>query len=195
MVWLDDADIAKLAETGTHVSHNPSSNSKLASGVCKVPQMLASGVNVALGCDGGPSNNDYDMVREMKLAAILHKAVTHDPLIVPAETVLEMATINGARALGLEQEIGSIEVGKKADLVAITLDRLHTTPSYNPVSTLVYAAMGGEVEMVMVDGKVVVKDGQLLTLNEREVMRDARKHADQLYQRAGVDTSPKWPLL
>ena len=195
MVWLDDADIAKLAETGTHVSHNPSSNSKLASGVCKVPQMLASGVNVALGCDGGPSNNDYDMVREMKLAAILHKAVTHDPLIVPAETVLEMATINGARALGLEQEIGSIEVGKKADLVAITLDRLHTTPSYNPVSTLVYAATGGEVEMVMVDGKVVVKDGQLLTLNEREVMRDARKHADQLYQRAGVDTSPKWPLL
>ena len=128
MVWLARADIDKLAETRTSVSHNPSSNSKLASGVCKVPQMLASGVNVALGCDGGPSNNDYDLVREMKLAAIIHKAVTNNPLIVPAETVLEMATINGARALGLEQEIGSLEAGKKADLVVIDLNRLHTHP-------------------------------------------------------------------
>src|SRR5712691_4018779 len=117
MVWLTDEDIAKLAETHTSVSHNPSSNSKLASGVCKVPQMLAQGVNVALGCDGGPSNNDYDLIRDMKLAAILHKAVANDPLIVPAETVLEMATINGARSLGLEHEIGSLEAGKKADLV------------------------------------------------------------------------------
>src|SRR5579859_7548494 len=108
MVWLNEQDIEKLAETRTNVSHNPSSNSKLASGVCKVPQMLASGVNVALGCDGGPSNNDYDLVREMKLAAIIHKAATNNPLIVPAEAVLEMATINGARALGLEQEIGSL---------------------------------------------------------------------------------------
>src|SRR6266704_1171036 len=119
MVWLTREDIEKLAATRTSVSHNPSSNSKLASGVCKVPQMLASGVNVALGCDGGPSNNDYDMIREMKLAALIHKAVTLDPLIVPAETVLEMATINGARALGLEHEIGSLEAGKKADLVVI----------------------------------------------------------------------------
>src|SRR3984893_10876996 len=111
MVWLTQADIDKLAETRTSVSHNPSSNSKLASGVCKVPQMLASGVNVALGCDGGPSNNDYDMIREMKLAALIHKAVSLDPLIMPAEIVLEMATINGARALGLEHEIGSLEVG------------------------------------------------------------------------------------
>src|SRR6266571_915606 len=116
MVWLTQEDIDKLAQTHTSVSHNPSSNSKLASGVCKVPQMLTSGVNVALGCDGGPSNNDYDLIREMKLAALIHKAVTHDPLVVPAETVLEMATINGAQALGLSQEIGSLEVGKKADL-------------------------------------------------------------------------------
>ncbi len=152
MVWLTPEEIDKLAATGTHVSHNPSSNSKLASGVCKVPLMLERGVNVALGCDGGPSNNDYDMIREMKLAAILHKAVALDPLIVPAETVLEMATINGARALGLEHEIGSLEVGKKADLVVIDLDRLHTTPAINPVSTLVYAATGGEVDTVVVDG-------------------------------------------
>src|SRR2546422_1415443 len=195
MVWLNQDDINKLATTGTHVSHNPSSNSKLASGVCKVPQMLASGVNVALGCDGGPSNNDYDMIREMKLAAIIHKAVTHNPLIVPAETVLEMATINGARALGLEHEIGSLEIGKKADFVVINLNRLHTTPSINPVSTLVYAATGGEVDMVVVDGQIVVKQGQLLTMDEDEVMQQAWQHANALYQRAGIELKPKWPVL
>ncbi len=195
MVWLTQADIDKLAETRTNVSHNPSSNSKLASGVCKVPQMLASGVNVALGCDGGPSNNDYDLIREMKLAAIIHKAATNDPLIVPAETVLEMATINGARALGLEQEIGSLEVGKKADLVVIDFNRLHTTPSPNPISTLVYAATGGEVDTVVVDGQIVVEQGQLLTMDEDEVMEQAQQHAQALYKRAGIEIIPKWPVL
>jgi cytosine/adenosine deaminase-related metal-dependent hydrolase len=195
MVWLNDQDIAKLAATGTSVSHNPSSNSKLASGVCKVPQMLASGVNVALGCDGGPSNNDYDLIREMKLAAILHKAVSLDPLIVPAETALEMATINGARALGLEHEIGSLEVGKKADFAVIDFNRLHTTPSPNPVSTLVYAATGGEVDMVVVDGQIVVEQGQLLSVDEEEIIEEAQKHANSLYKRAGIEIKPKWPVL
>lgn len=195
MVWLNDQDIAKLAETRTSVSHNPSSNSKLASGVCKVPQMLASGVNVALGCDGGPSNNDYDLIREMKLAAILHKAVSHDPLIVPAENVLEMATINGARALGLEREIGSLEAGKKADFAVIDLHRLHTTPSPNPVSTLVYAATGGEVDTVVVDGQIVVEQGQLLSLDEEEIIAEARQHAGALYKRAGIEIKPRWPVL
>ena len=195
MVWLARADIDKLAETRTSVSHNPSSNSKLASGICKVPQMLASGVNVALGCDGGPSNNDYDLVREMKLAAIIHKAVTNDPLIVPAETVLEMATINGASALGLEQEIGSLEAGKKADLVVIDLNRLHTTPSPNPISSLVYAATGAEVDTVVVDGRIVVEHGQLLTMDENEVMEQAHQHAGALYRRAGIEIKPTWPVL
>jgi cytosine/adenosine deaminase-related metal-dependent hydrolase len=195
MVWLTPQEIDKLAATGTTVSHNPSSNSKLASGVCKVPLMLERGVNVALGCDGGPSNNDYDMIREMKLAAIIHKAVTLDPLIVPAETVLEMATINGARALGLEHEIGSLEVGKKADLIVIDLEKLHTTPSMNPVSTLVYAATGGEVDMVMVDGKIVVAQGQLLSMDEHEIIVQANNHAGQLYRRAGIDVKPRWPVL
>lgn len=195
MVWLTPQEIDKLAATGTTVSHNPSSNSKLASGVCKVPLMLERGVNVALGCDGGPSNNDYDMIREMKLAAIIHKAVTLDPLIVPAETVLEMATINGAKALGLEHEIGSLEVGKKADLIVIDLERLHTTPSMNPVSTLVYAATSGEVDTVMVDGKIVVAQGQLLSMNEHEIIVQANNHAAQLYRRAGIDLKPRWPVI
>ena len=195
MVWLARADIDKLAEKRTSVSHNPSSNSKLASGICKVPQMLASGVNVALGCDGGPSNNDYDLVREMKLAAIIHKAVTNNPLIVPAETVLEMATINGARALGLEQEIGSLEAGKKADLVVIDLNRLHTTPSPNPISSLVYAATGAEVDTVVIDGRIVVEHGQLLTMDENEVMKQAHQHAGALYRRTGIEIKPTWPVL
>lgn len=195
MVWLNDQDIARLAETRTNISHNPSSNSKLASGVCKVPQMLASGINVALGCDGGPSNNDYDLIREMKLAAILHKAVTNDPLIVPAETVLEMATINGARALGLDHEIGSLEVGKKADFAIIDLNRLHTTPSPNPISTLVYAATGGEVDTVVVDGQIVVEQGQLLTMDEEEIIQEAQQHAGALYKRAGIEIRPKWPVV
>jgi cytosine/adenosine deaminase-related metal-dependent hydrolase len=156
--------------------------------------MLARGVNVALGCDGGPSNNDYDMIREMKLAALIHKAVTLDPLIMPAETVLEMATISGARALGLEHEIGSLEVGKKADLVVLDFSRLHTTPSPNPVSTLVYAATGSEVDMVVIDGQVVVEQGNLLTMDEDEVIEQARQHAGQLYRRAGIEIKPQWPL-
>lgn len=195
MVWLNEQDIQKLAETRTSVSHNPSSNSKLASGVCKVPDMLARGVNVALGCDGGPSNNDYDLVREMKLAAILHKAVSNDPLLMPAETVLEMATINGARALGLEHEIGSLETGKKADFAVIDLNRLHTTPSPNPISTLVYAATGGEVDMVVVDGQIVVEQGQLLTMDEEDIMEEAQKHAQALYKRAGIEIKPNWPVI
>src|SRR5260221_14697098 len=129
--------------------------------------MLASGVNIALGGDGGPSNNDYDMIREMKVAPLIQKAVTFAPLIVPAETVLEMATINGARALGLEHEIGSLEAGKKADLVVIDLNCLHTTPSPNPISSLVYAATGAEVDAVVVDGRIVVEHGQLLTMDEK----------------------------
>ncbi len=195
MVWLTQPELEKLARTGTHVSHNPSSNTKLASGVCKVPEMLATGVNVALGCDGGPSNNDYDLIREMKLAAILHKGVTLDPLTVPAETVLEMATINGAKAVGMADEIGSLEVGKKADLVVIDLDRLHTTPSMNPVSTLVYAATGGEVDAVMIDGKWIVRGQQLLTMDEERIKAEAREHATALYKRAGIELKPRWPVV
>jgi cytosine/adenosine deaminase-related metal-dependent hydrolase len=194
MIWIGEGEILRLARTGTNVSHNPSSNTKLASGVCPVPALLRAGVNVALGCDGGPSNNAYDLVREMKLAACLHKGVCGDPLVVPAETALEMATLAGARALGLAAEIGSLEPGKKADLAVFDLRRLHLTPSPNPVSTLVYAAGGADVSDVMVDGRWVVRDSQLLTMDEEEIMRDARAHAAALLARAGVAVGPRWPV-
>ncbi|KAI8388139.1 amidohydrolase [Radiomyces spectabilis] len=196
MVWLDDRDFKLLAKTGTHVSHCPASNSKLASGVSPVPAMLDAGVNVSLGCDGGPSNNCYDLIQEMKLAALIHKAVSCDPVTMSAETVLEMATINGARAVGLEKEIGSIEEGKKADFVVLDFESgLGTTPNPNPVSTLVYAATGGSVYTVVIDGELVVEKRKLLTMDEEEILREARKNADTLYARAGVKGQPKWPVV
>jgi cytosine/adenosine deaminase-related metal-dependent hydrolase len=195
MVWLTQPEIVKLAATRTSVSHNPSSNSKLASGVCRVPQMLAAGVNVCLGCDGGPSNNAYDLIHEMKIAAIIHKAVTLDPLVVPAETVLEMATINGARAIGMADEIGSLEVGKKADLVVIRVDEPHMVPGINPISNLVYAATGADVTTVIIDGKIVVQDGQLVTMDETAIIAEARKRARALYERAGINIQPRWPVV
>jgi cytosine/adenosine deaminase-related metal-dependent hydrolase len=194
MVWIGETEMRTLARTGTHVSHNPSSNTKLASGICPVPALLRAGVNVALGCDGGPSNNAYDLVREMKLAACLHKGTSGDPLAVPAESAFEMATLAGARALGLEAEIGSLEAGKKADLAVFDMRRLHLTPSPNPVGTLVYAAGGADVSDVMVDGRWVVRDSRLLTMNEDEIIRSARAHAAALIQRAGVDVGPRWPV-
>ncbi len=195
MVWLDDQDIAILAETGTSVSHNPSSNSKLASGVCPVPRLLAAGVNVALGCDGGPSNNTYDLLAEMKLAALVHKAVSLDPTVVPAESVLEMATINGARALRWDHEIGSLEVGKKADIVVVNRDRCGLSPGLNPVSALVYSATGADVDSVMVDGRWLVRHGELLTIDEEEAVAQARERARRLYAATGIDPSPRWPVL
>lgn len=192
-VWLGDEEIAKIAETGTHVVHNPSSNMKLASGFAKVPQMLEAGIKVSLGCDGGPSNNTYDMFREMKLAALIHKGYTLDPTVVPAEIVLEMATINGAIVMGMEKEIGSLEVGKKADLVVIDMDKPHLTPSPNPVSTVVYCASGSDVELVMVNGDIVVRDGRVLTLDDETVLRTARERAEKLYVRAGIQIKSQWP--
>jgi cytosine/adenosine deaminase-related metal-dependent hydrolase len=192
-VWLDATDIEILARTGTSASHNPCSNAKLASGIAPIPEMLAAGVNVGLGTDGGPSDNTYDLVREMRWASYLHKARTLDPLVMPAETVLEVATINGAKAMGLEKEIGSLEVGKQADFVVFDLDKPHVTPSVDPVSTVVYAASGTDVDTVVIAGRVVVEGGQVLTLDEDRILHEARERAQALWKRAGVEHQPRWP--
>jgi len=194
-VWMDQHDIEILARTGSNVSHNPCSNAKLASGIAPIPEMLAAGVNAGLGTDGGPSNNTYDLVREMRWASYLHKARTLDPLVMPAEAVLEMATINGAKAIGLEKEIGSLEVGKQADFVVFDLDKPHVTPAMNPVSTLVYAASGTDVDTVVIGGQVVVKHGRAVTLDEKRILHEARQRAQAVWQRAGVESSPMWPTV
>ncbi|MEM0349825.1 MAG: amidohydrolase [Candidatus Caldarchaeum sp.] len=179
-VWLNEEDMKKFAETGTTVSHCPSSNMKLGSGIAPVSDMLKHGVNVALGCDGGPSNDSYDMIREMKMAACLQKVRTLDPRVISAWDVLTMATWNGARAMGKLNMLGSLEPGKKADIVIVSLTRPSVTPISNPVSLLVYAASGADVRDVMIDGKFVVKDRKVLTMDEEEVIRQANKHLERI---------------
>ncbi|MCS7134215.1 MAG: amidohydrolase [Candidatus Caldarchaeum sp.] len=186
-VWLNEDDMRKFAETGTTVAHCPSSNMKLGSGIAPVSDMLRLGVNVGLGCDGGPSNDSYDMIREMKMAACLQKVRTLDPTVISAWDVLTMATRNGARAMGKLNMLGSLEKGKKADIVVVSLKRPSVTPISNPVSLLVYAASGEDVRDVMIDGKFVVRDKQVLTLDEEHVIKQANKHLERILSK--VDPS------
>ncbi|HEX8557270.1 MAG TPA: 5'-deoxyadenosine deaminase [Pyrinomonadaceae bacterium] len=184
-VHVREDETALLASKGTHVSHCPSSNMKLGSGVAPVTEMLAAGVSVSLGADGAPCNNRLDMFTEMRGAALLQK-VSRGADALPASRVLRMATRGGARALGLEAEVGSVEAGKRADLTIVELGRLHTTPMPEVVSTLVYAAEARDVRDVLIDGRVVLRDGVLLTLDEREVVAEAARQYELLAARSGV---------
>lgn len=194
---LSQGDVKGLAKTKTHLVHCPISNMKIGMGYTPVPALLKEGVNVALGCDGAPCNNNYDMFLEMRTAAIIHKGNANDPTILPAETVLEMATINGAKALGLEKEIGSLEVGKKADFIIINTRQPHLVPSPNPISTIVYAAKGSDVEHVVIDGKTIVDKEQVLTLDEDAVLASARDLSQKIYAKAGLDGKIKssWSII
>jgi 5-methylthioadenosine/S-adenosylhomocysteine deaminase len=177
MVWPTDDEIPLLATRGVGAVHNPQSNMKLASGVAPIGKLLAAGVDLGLGTDGPASNNDQDLWREMDSAAKLQKVTTGDPTALPAEEAFALATIGGARALDMEDAIGSLEPGKRADLVVVGTDAFHQVPqdpTGNPYSLLVYATHGADVELVMVDGKVVVRDGQVLTLDGDAVIAAAR---------------------
>ena len=180
-VWVDEADLAILKARGVGIAHCPSSNMKLASGVAPVTRMLALDLPVGLGPDGpAGSNNDFNMFEEMDLAAKLQKVFTGDPRSLPATAAVEMATIRGARALGMEKEIGSLEPGKRADLISIRLDRPNAVPLYNVYSQMVYALKGDDVEDVMVNGKLLVKDAQALTLNSAQIEAKAREYREQV---------------
>ena len=182
-VQVNQKEIAIFRERGVKPVHNPISNMKIACGVAPVPEMLAAGIPVALGTDGAASNNALDMFNEMKFAALLSKVHKLDPTAVPARKVLEMATINGAKALGLEKNIGSLEVGKKADLVLVDLRRPHFTPLYDAVSHLVYNAVGSDVDTVIVDGKMVMREHKVLTLDEGDILDKAQKTSEDLLAR------------
>ncbi|HEY0658242.1 MAG TPA: amidohydrolase, partial [Pyrinomonadaceae bacterium] len=166
VVFADENEIGILKKRGVGVAHNPQSNMKLASGVAPIPQMLAGNVSVGLGTDGAASNNDLNLWEEMDTAAKLHKLFSKDPKVVTAEQAFMMATIGGARALKLEKIIGSIETGKRADIAIVDLDGLHQTPTYNIYSHLVYATKASDVRHVVINGKIVMRDRVLLTLNE-----------------------------
>ncbi|CAA9891024.1 5-methylthioadenosine/S-adenosylhomocysteine deaminase [Candidatus Methylobacter favarea] len=169
MTQLSGDEISLFAHTGAHIVHCPESNLKLASGFCPVAKCLAAGINVALGTDGPASNNDLDMFGEMRTAALLGKAVAGDASAVPAMTALRMATINGARALGLDNEIGSLSIGKSADVIAIDLSCLETQPLYCPVSQIVYAASRQQVTDLWVAGRCLLKQRQLTTINTADL--------------------------
>jgi len=192
-VHLSDKDLDRLAKSKTNISHCPASNTKLASGFARVPEMLERGIPVSLGCDGGPSNNTYDMVREMRLAALVHKAIVDDPLVMSAEDVIEMATLGGAVAMGIDDKLGSLEEGKLADLILVDMDGLSLTPSVNPVSNLVYSGCGTNVDTVLVNGRILMQDKELLTLDEEAVKQKARRRAVDLMERSEITVEPKWP--
>jgi 5-methylthioadenosine/S-adenosylhomocysteine deaminase len=174
MTQLEEAEIARLAEAGAHVVHCPESNLKLASGFCPVARLLEAGVNVALGTDGAASNNDLNLLGEMRTAALLAKGVAGSASAVPAEAALRMATLNGAKALGIDHITGSLTVGKAADMVALNLDDPHTQPLYHACSQLVYAASSHQVTQVWIAGRQVIRDGQPLTLEPDAIIDAAR---------------------
>ncbi len=179
-VHLEPSEITKMAECDVKVVHNPESNMKLASGIAPIPELIKQGVTVGLGTDGCASNNNLDLFSEMDTAAKLHKVHAMDPTVVDAVTVLRMATIEGARALGLQDITGSLEIGKKADVIVIDTHKPHLTPMYNATSHLVYAASGNDVIHSVINGKLIMEDRKLLTLDLDEIIAHSREKSDQV---------------
>jgi 5-methylthioadenosine/S-adenosylhomocysteine deaminase len=180
VVWPNEREIALLAQRKVGVIHNPTSNLKLASGFSPVPQMLAAGVAVGLGTDGAASNNNLDMWQEIHLAALIHKGVALDPTTMSAATVLRMATLGGAEAIDLGDRIGAITVGRQADLIQVRLNRPHLIPLYDVISHLVYAARADDVTTVVVDGHVLMRNGDVLTLDPSPIRTNARRIAREI---------------
>lgn len=180
-IYADDIQI--LRDNNVNVANNPTSNLKLASGFAPVEKLLNEGVNVALGTDGSSSNNNLNMFEEIHLASIINKPLNNSAVSIPAETALRMATINGAKAVFWDDEIGSIEVGKKADLILVDLNKPHIYPIHNIVSALAYSAQASDVETVIVDGKIIMKDYQIKTLDEEKIMFEANRAAKELITR------------
>lgn len=176
-VWVTEQDMEIMTEKGVTVAHNPVSNLKLASGIAPIPKMLSKGVNVSLGTDGVASNNSYDMFEELKLAAILHKGNNYDPTAIPACTALELATVNGARAQGRENECGKIAVSMDADLVMLDLDKPHFMPCHNLAANIVYSANGSDVCMTMVRGEILYENGEFKTLDLERALHDVENYA------------------
>jgi 5-methylthioadenosine/S-adenosylhomocysteine deaminase len=186
-------DIRILRHHDTKVAHNPCSNLYLASGCPPIPEMLLAGVTVGLASDGPASSNNHSLFQAMKFAALMQKGFHQDATVITAEKVLEMATIDGARAVGLGKDIGSIETGKKADLIVVDYNNAFMTPIHNPVSAIVYSALGHEVSTVMIDGRFVMRDGMATGVNEAEIRKQAQISADDLARRAGSNKFKKRP--
>jgi 5-methylthioadenosine/S-adenosylhomocysteine deaminase len=185
-VHLDDAELETMARTGTHVAHCPSSNLKLGSGLAPVKEMLDRGISVSVGADGAPCNNRLDAFTEMRTAALLQK-VRHGADVLSARETLRLATTSGARAMGLEAEIGSLEKGKRADVIVLDINRLHSSPRpADIVSGIVYSAQPGDVKTAIIEGRIVMRDRQLTTMDEQQVIDEANQEAELLMKRVGL---------
>jgi len=180
VVHPDEEEIDILKRNHAGVIHNPHSNMKLASGIAPIPKLLLEDLNVGIGTDGAASNNDLSIWEEMDFAAKLHKGTSGDPKAVTAMQALEMATIRGARAIRMEKEIGSIEVGKRGDIAIVNLDSLHQIPSYNIYSTLIYSTKTSDVNSVVINGKIVMRDRELLTLDENEIRKETERYLHKI---------------
>ena len=191
MVWPQEGEIEILKRRGVGVVHNPQSNMKLAAGVAPVPKMMSAGVLIGLGTDGAASNNDLNMWEEMDTVAKLHKVFSGDPKVISAQEAFELATIRGAQALHLDKEIGSLEKGKRADLILIERDALNQIPLYNFYSDLVYATKASDVQTVVINGRIVMRNRQLLTLNEAAVKADAAVYREKIIKSLGSAPSPQ----
>ncbi len=176
-VYLTDGDVEILRAHNVSVVHNPSSNLKLASGIADLPRYQKAGLNVALGTDGASSNNSLNLFKEMTICSFVQKATAMDPTVFPAEAILQMATVHGARALGWAQEIGTLEVGKKADLILLDIDQPHFAPWNNPVSDLVYSAQGSDVKTSIVNGRILMKNREMLTLDTEKILAESARIA------------------
>jgi 5-methylthioadenosine/S-adenosylhomocysteine deaminase len=179
-VWLDQADIRTLAQFGVGCSYNPSSNMKSAAGLMPAVEALAAGVAVGIGTDGAAINKDQDMFREMDLGAKLQKFARMDPMAMPAEQTVEMGTITGARALHIEKQTGSLEVGKRADFIVVDTRAPHATPLYNVYAQLVYALKDSDVRTSVINGRIVMEDRKILTLDEPAILAKAAEYKEQV---------------
>jgi cytosine/adenosine deaminase-related metal-dependent hydrolase len=192
----DQEDWKMVAESGASVSHNPANNSTAGWGPAPVVGMMNAGVNVSLGSDGAPSNANMDLLRDMRVASHIARVKDHTRLALPSESVLEMATLNGVRAMGIGGQTGSIEPGKRADFIIINTDVPHLQPIWNPVAAIVFGAQGSDVDTVVIDGKVVMQNRQVLTLDEDAIVDDVRRRYLEVAERAGIEKiAPNWPMI
>ena len=194
-VWLDDKDIELIKKYDVKISHNPGAAMKVVLGFAPIPEMLEKGITVSIGTDGAPSNNRMDMMREIYLTSLIHKGRTLNPKVVPAEQVLEMATIFGAKSALLENEIGTLEVGKKADLIVLNFDTIHSLPIYDVVGNIVYSMSSENIEATMCDGKWLMKDRKILFLNESELFEKIKKSSEVIKQEIDLKISKRFPVI
>ena len=194
-VWLTDREIDLFRLYDVKVSHNPAAAMKVVLGFARIPEMLEKGLNVSIGTDGAPSNNRMDMMREMYLTSLIHKGRTLNPKVIPAEQVLEMATINGAKCALLEREIGSLEVGKKADLIILNPNTIHSLPLHDPIANIVYTMSSENVESTMCNGKWLMKNREILVLNESNLIEQVKIKSEEIKTKAKIVLPNRFPVI